>query len=89
MKQFTVAAVSKNHNSFGLHEHILVARDCTVYRALKTFQFKHEVGDVIDVPVDENDRPIFARLSFECPEECPKAPQPVVDAVWDGAKTGV
>jgi hypothetical protein len=82
MKQFTVAAVSLNTNSFGLVEHVLVARDGTTFRALKTHQFKHAVDDVLDVPTDENDRPIFARLSFECPVEYLKCPPQVVEELW-------
>ena len=88
VKSFKVVAVSKNANSFGLHGHILVARDRTTYEAAKTGQFKHAEGDILEIPVSDYGVPSWAACGFEIPRRLPKAPIKVARLIWGAHGTG-
>jgi hypothetical protein len=91
-KEFIVAAISDNANSFGLRNFIFVARDGTAWQAVGNYMriAKYPRGTKLKVRLDHTGDPDFTALEFELPEPmpetdvtpCGKAPQEVVDQVW-------
>ena len=74
-KEFKVASVSSNQNSFCLWGHILVAKDGEVWEAARANKLNK--GDVIRV-VNEN----WAAHGFEIPEKKPNMPENIVKEIW-------
>ena len=71
LKSFRVAAVSKNTNSFGLRQYIMVARDGEAFSVLCNDLIKRypwQKGADVNVPLDSEFRPFWARLGAECGE---------------------
>jgi hypothetical protein len=86
MKQFKVAAISRNTNSFGLHKFILIAEDGEVWFACKNKQYASlQQGDVVDLGQPGCEAAVLSRMGFELPERGPHAPPNVVDEVWKKA----
>ena len=75
---FKVAAISDNTNSFGLHQHVLIAQDGTAYTACANSLNKKTVGDEIECNVRK-----FHEHSFEIPQQIKDAPPEVVKEVWN------
>lgn len=85
-KSFKVVAVSSNCNSFGLRQHVLVAKDGEAYTGCITEQFAKKQGDVLEVPLNPKTFQLeFAPLGIELPNKLPRAPRGVVDQVWPSA----
>lgn len=82
-KQFKVVRVSENTNSFGLRGHWLIAKDGEAWEIACSATNCKKIGDVIDVPYDT--APLFITLTWsaEIPRRLQKAPQNVIDLVWD------
>jgi hypothetical protein len=91
-KLFKAVAVSSNANSFGLHQHVLLAKDGQAFKALKTGQFKMKQGENIRLRLVDPTKPAelhniqWGPAGFECPENCPNAPKAVVKEVWQVLK---
>lgn len=78
-KQFRVAAISSNTNSFGLHNVVLIARDGEAWQVKASgfnvpkqgqqFEFEQTVGELI-------------AQGWELPEQISKAPAGVIAEVW-------
>ena len=68
---FTVVAVSKNTNSFGLHSIIILAKDGTGWQLLKSSDLP-KAGDDLTFGI-VNGHLVFPRFhSYECPTELSK-----------------
>ena len=91
-KLFKAVAVSSNANSFGLNQHVLLAKDGQAFKALKTGQFKMKQGENVHLHLCCPDKPAalhniqWGPAGFECPENCPPAPPAVVKEVWQVLK---
>jgi hypothetical protein len=85
MKQFIVASISKNANSFGLAGHVLVARSGEAYEVGRSVCHPEpwKQGQVVDVPTSYN-RPQWAQVGVEIPRPLEKAPPKVVAELWKG-----
>jgi glycine cleavage system H lipoate-binding protein len=86
-KPFKVASVSSNANSFGLHGHVLVAKDGTAFEVGITGQFKLAKGDIIEVECHTpgnfmNWQKNSAGVTIEIPRALGKAPAAAVKEVW-------
>ena len=83
MKHFKVVAISGNHNSFGLHGVVLVAKDGQAYEIGSNDLHMPRQGDVLDVPVRPGGGLDWAELGYEIPRALdPPAPPEVVRQVW-------
>lgn len=84
-KRFKVAAVSSNTNSFGLREHVLIAKDGEAWKCLVNSLHTLKVGCYISLPYET--QPTFATptWSAESPSKIMNAPEEVVNVVWDDA----
>lgn len=80
--EYKVAAVSRNCNSFGLKQMVLVSRSGDVFKACASYLNVREEGAIINVPVNEHMEPQFSQLSFEIPERCAIAPADVVNELF-------
>ena len=83
-KAFKVIAVSSNHNSIGLRNHVMVAKDGESWSAGKSIASKrpNQQGDIIIVPYT-NGHPQWAALGFQIPKRLePDAPPNVLKEVW-------
>lgn len=81
-KTFRVAAVTSNANSFGLKQMVLLAQDGTAYKVCANSLHLKQKGEDITVQFDEAEGDYnFTSLGFEIPEEMPKAPKHIMDAV--------
>ncbi len=68
---FTVVAVSKNTNSFGLHSIIILAKDGTGWQLLKSSDLP-KAGDDLTFEI-ENGHLVLPRFhSYECPTNLPR-----------------
>lgn len=92
-KEFKVATISSNTNSFGLNGVILMARDGEAWEAATYCMgegFALLKGDIVNLPVDENGRIVrwvsLLQRTFEIPRQLPKAPAKVVREVWRTGK---
>jgi hypothetical protein len=90
IKLFKVAALSSNHNSFGLRQNLLVARDGYAVSALRSIaQEQWTVGQIIGVPmlaedgIDHIDHFGLASMSCECVNRMAKAPSKLVEHIWN------
>jgi hypothetical protein len=81
-KQFKVASVSENTNSFGLRGHIFIAEDGEAWEAGANTVNGLKKGDTVKVFLDRSDEPDFTYLGFEIPRKLPDAPRNVVNEVW-------
>jgi hypothetical protein len=90
-KQFKVASISSNPNSFGLYGHILVAEDgesWQVGRSRSGTSPKSWVqGEVIDAPLMNDpvrhiNSPAWQELHCEIPQRLPDAPPNVIAEIW-------
>ncbi len=86
---FKVVTVSTKANSFGLHGHVLMNEQGEAWqvgrnRGPQNSDVPFNTGDVVQVPVDENDndRPQWHLLSCEIPSQLAKAPPEVIKEVW-------
>ena len=77
IKQFKVATVSKNTNSFGLHGMILMALDGEAWEVAANSINKKPAGTILNINPNS-----FASLGFEIPHQLPNAPDSVVNEVW-------
>lgn len=85
-KEFKVASVSSNRNSFGLRGMILVARDGEAWQVAANNLNEKKKGTVLRVPTFGG-KADFSHLEFEVPERLSDAPPGVVKEVW-GKKKG-
>ena len=81
-KEFKIAAISSNQNSFGLNQFVFIARDGEVWTACRNRQYTlRQRGDIVLLQEPYGDA--LAELSFELPqrraETCPKA---ILQEVW-------
>ena len=85
---FKVVAKSQNKTAFGHNQFIMLAKDGTTW-AVCHIQCNGvwKVGDVFNVPLDQNKRPKWEEMSVECPERREHAPQDVVTQFWNGKVT--
>ena len=90
IKLFKVAALSSNHNSFGLRQSILVARDGYAVSALRSIANEQwTVGQIVGVPMltadgcTWPDHYSLASMSCECVEQMAKAPSKLVEHIWN------
>jgi len=85
LNQFKVASVSHNANSFGLHGVIIVAKDGTAYEIGVGSLYKPKKGVVwtAEVSVGSGNIQSIHGIGFEIPTRLNKAPQEVIDAVWE------
>jgi hypothetical protein len=81
-KQFKVAALSSNLNSFGLRNHVLIAEDGEAWQAAASHTNVRAKGEIVRAVLDRNDVPDFSYLGFEIPSKLPNAPRNVVNEVW-------
>lgn len=82
IKQFKVAAVSRNANAFGLRGMVLMARDGESWQVGANSLNVRKQGAVIDVPLSDG-QPNFSALSFEIPSRMTKPGPEVIEAVWE------
>ena len=84
-KQFKVAAVSDNTNSFGLYGVVLVARDGQAFEVGKSGYGSTPVwpcGTVLTLEVQDGNIN-FAAHGIEIPRQLPAAPPRHIKALWD------
>ncbi len=84
-KEFKVVSRSHNANGFGLHGHILLARDgeaWEVARSVGSWNEDWDKGKVVNVILDNCNVPTWAFMNCEIPRRLPNAPQGVVDEVF-------
>ena len=79
-KQFKVAAISDNTNSFGLYGVVLVARDGQAFEVGTTSLWPH--GQVLSLTA-EGTSFNFAEHGIEIPRALPAAPPKVIKEVWN------
>lgn len=87
---FIAAAISENHNSFGLKQAFLIAKDGTTFKACANDLNIPKRGQKVEIPVTikaEEGKPLhkdynFAAKGFEIPEKIENAPDPVIAEVW-------
>ena len=85
-KQFKVATVSQNTNSFGLRGFILVAKDGQAFEAAANYLNVPNKGDIITLPGTTDGtrtRFNFAKKSYEIPHPLSQAPSDVVKEIWE------
>lgn len=83
LENFKIAAISSNTNSFGLKEFIMGAQNGTTYKACKYNSIGYfKVGDIVEVPVNENLIPQFGMRGFEIPRKVDNCPPKVVKEIW-------
>lgn len=82
-KEYKVAAISDNTNSFGLHGFVVMAEDGEAYQLGGNYLQKgrYPQGTII-VAKTVNDQPNWSALGFEIPEELPKAPAKLAASLW-------
>lgn len=85
-KEFKVASVSSNRNSFGLRGMILVARDGEAWQVAANNLNERKKGTVLRVPAFGG-KADFSHLEFEVPERVSDAPPGVVEKVWGKKKS--
>jgi len=89
-KHFKVAAVSSNRGSFGHNEFVIMAADGEAWK-VQHIQSNGEwkKGGIISIPFTGSlsglpkRQYVWGFVSVECPGELSKAPQKVIDEVWD------
>lgn len=81
-KQFKVASVSENTNSFGLYGMILMALDGETWEVGVNYLNKKTKGEMVFVPMGATGLLTFATLGFEIPHSLGKAPPNVVAEVF-------
>jgi hypothetical protein len=90
-KQFKVASISSNPNSFGLYGHIMVAEDGEAWQVGRiragNFPKPWDRGEVVDTPLKDDPirhitSPAWGELHCEIPQRMPDAPPNVVAEVW-------
>lgn len=84
-EQFKVLMVSENHNSFGLRQCVMIAKDGTAFKACANDLNIPKKGDTLEVPVTVGKFKTnynFSALSFEIPERMEDAPKGVIKEVW-------
>ena len=84
-KQFKVAAVSDNTNSFGLYGVVLVARDGQAFEVGKSMYGATPLwplGHVLTLEVHKGNFN-FAARGIEIPRQLPTAPPKLIKALWD------
>ena len=81
-KEFKVASVSDNANSFGLRGHVLVAEDGEAWEVGITGQFAKKHGETVRLNLDHDGTPDWAWFGAEIPRKLPDAPRNVVNEVW-------
>ena len=81
-KQFKVASVSSNLNSFGLRGHVLVAEDGEAWQVGITAQFAKKQGEEVKVHYGDGGQLDWAWFGAEIPERLPDAPRNVVNEIW-------
>ncbi len=84
-KQFKVALLSTNTNSFGLQHCVLVAKDGD---AIEAYPSKYgsnppKKGDIINVRVDANGYSVPSSTGWEMARHTADAEQGVVDIIWN------
>lgn len=84
VKDFRVAAVSTNRNSFGLVGVVLIARDGTAFQVGASYLTTPRRGETLTVPYD-GPALNFAALGFEIPERLPSPPAKVITEAWTDA----
>jgi hypothetical protein len=104
MKEYKVAAVSLNRNSFGLHRVVMIAPDGEAWAGLISLGDwrKIDVGKVYRAPSPDDFVPNVVGLTqrfltgrclsqwgFECPGRLPDAPADVIAQVWPQAQEAV
>lgn len=83
MKHFKVVAISTNHNSFGLHGVVVVARDGQAYEVGASDLHLPKEGDVLAVPTKPGLGLDWGKFGYEIPRElAPPASPEVVRQVW-------
>jgi len=83
MKEFKVAAVSTNRNSFGLRGVVLVAEDGQAYEVGANDLHLPQQGEVLEVPTKPGLGLDWGKLGFEIPRKLdPRATPEVVRQVW-------
>ena len=80
-KEFIVASVSSNTNSFGLRGMVLVARDGEAWQVGANDINVKKKGEVLRIPGRKTARN-FAALGFEIPERLKDAPPGVLTEIW-------
>ena len=81
-KIFRVLAISKNTNSFGLHQVVLVARDGEAWKVCH-YQGIRSWAEGMDIKVQlENGNLQWALLGVEIPEKTTDAPKKVLEAIF-------
>ena len=87
MKSFKVAAVSKNTNSFGLHGVLLVAEDGECWQIGMSYINIESANlkghSTVEQITHENGEKHFVGISYEIPEQLPKAPRPVINELYE------
>ena len=88
VKEFKVAAVSSNRNSFGLRGHVLVARDGEAWQVAVNNLNEREKGQIVRFAVVGGHVKVepTAVFFFEIPERLKDAPPAVVREVWGKVK---
>lgn len=88
LKEFAVAMVSDNHNSFGLRQMILIAMDGEVWKVCANHINEKPVGHVFNIPIDDDSQyPMFSGFGFElCEKVGQTAPHNVIAEAWSKVK---
>jgi len=84
-KKFRIVMVSENTNSFGLHEHILMAPDGEAWKAgrsIGSWNAPWLVGTDVDIPLDDAGGPQWHKVSVEIPHRLPAAPPNVLKDIF-------
>lgn len=82
-KEFKVASVSDNRNSFGLKGMILIAKDGDAWQAAANDINVKKKGEVLNVVLSPRGEPDWWSFGFEIPERLPqRASEAVVKEVW-------
>ncbi len=91
---FIVAAKSRNTNSFGLNQYVVVSRNGLAYKVHRTLMFPWIEKQVITVPLRAELRadgqhrmiPAWERLGVEIPEQFTSPPAELLEQIWDSTE---
>lgn len=83
IKDFKVAAVSSNTNSFGLRQMILVSEDGMTFTSCFNYLNVKKAGDIVQGIVNTNENKVHAMFKGgELTEMVATAPRSIIKELW-------
>ncbi len=91
---FKVLAKSKNTNSFGLNQYVMVAANGLAYQVHRTCSFPWQQDQIVTVPLraelrpggHHRMRPAWEQVSVECPAQLPTPNGEILSQIWPESK---